>query len=33
LPALQDRFDQLRAQEGKADEASDVAPGDAVVLR
>ena len=32
LPALQDRFDQLRAQEGEANETPDVAPGDAVAL-
>jgi hypothetical protein len=31
LPALQDRFDQLRAQEGVTNEPSDVAPGDAFV--
>ena len=30
LPALQDRFDQLRAQEGKVDKATDVATGNAV---
>ena len=32
LPALQDRFDQLRAQEGKANETANVAPGNAVAL-
>src|SRR5215831_13025962 len=32
LPALQDRFDQLRAQEGKTNEAADVAPGDTITL-
>ena len=32
LPALQDRFDQLRAQEGEANETANVAPGDAVAL-
>ena len=32
LPALQDRLDQLRAQEGEANETSDVAPGDTVAL-
>src|SRR5271156_5074504 len=32
LPALQDRLDQLRAQEGKADETANVAPGNAVTL-
>ena len=32
LPALLDGFDQLRAQEGEANETSDVAPGDAVAL-
>src|SRR6201993_2141785 len=32
LPPLQDRLDQLRAQEGKANETPDVAPGDAVAL-
>jgi hypothetical protein len=31
LPALQDRSDQLRAQEGETNEPSDVAPGDAFV--
>src|SRR5215471_7569307 len=30
LPALQDRLDQLRAQKSEADEAANVAPGDAV---
>src|SRR6266852_6873388 len=30
LPALQDRFDQLRAQEGEADASPNVAAGDAV---
>jgi hypothetical protein len=28
LAALQDRFDQLRAQEGEVDQTPDVAPGD-----
>ena len=32
LPPLQDRLDQLRAQEGEANETPDVAPGDAVAL-
>src|ERR1700719_2155025 len=32
LPALQDRFDQLRAQEGEANETANVAPGNAVTL-
>ena len=32
LPALQDRLDQLRAQEGEANQPADVAPGDAVTL-
>src|SRR5437870_13408555 len=32
LPALQDRFDQLRAQEGEANETANVAPGYAVTL-
>jgi hypothetical protein len=32
LPTLQDRLDQLRAQEGKANETADVAPGNAVTL-
>ena len=32
LPALQDRFDQLRAQEGEANETPNVAPGNAVTL-
>jgi len=32
LPALEDRFDERRAQEGEVDEASDVAPADAVAL-
>jgi hypothetical protein len=32
LPALLDGFDQLRAQEGEANETPDVAPGDAVAL-
>ena len=30
LPPLQDRFDQLRAQEGKVNQAPDVAAGDAI---
>src|SRR5437016_1724151 len=30
LPAWQDRFDQLRAQEGETNEPADVAPGDVV---
>src|SRR5438270_3204814 len=33
LPALQDRLDQLRAQEGEANETANVAPGNAVTLR
>src|SRR5207253_8693690 len=32
LPALQDRLDQLRAQEGEANETATVAPGNAVTL-
>src|SRR5437868_7200942 len=32
LPALQDRLDQLRAQEGETDEAANVAPRNAVAL-
>src|SRR5437588_9553659 len=32
LPALQDRFDQLRAQEGEANETANIAPGYAVTL-
>src|SRR4051812_44262700 len=32
LPALQDRLDQLRAQEGETDESANVAPGNAVTL-
>src|SRR4029077_13668833 len=32
LLALQDRFDQLRAQEGEANETANVAPGNAVTL-
>ena len=32
LPTLQDRLDQIRAQKGEANQASDVAPGDAVTL-
>src|SRR5947209_5771753 len=32
LPALQDRLDQLRAQEGETNEAANVAPGNAVTL-
>ena len=32
LPPLQDRLDQLRAQEGEANETPDVAPGDVVAL-
>ena len=32
LPALQDRFDQLRAQEGKTNKPADVASGDTVTL-
>jgi hypothetical protein len=31
-PALQDRLDQLRAQEGEANETANVAPGNAVTL-
>src|SRR5437762_538195 len=30
LPALQDRLDQLRAQEGEANETANVAPGNPV---
>src|SRR5205823_5017650 len=32
LPTLQDRFDQLRAQEGEANQTANVAPGNAVTL-
>jgi hypothetical protein len=32
LLSLQDRLDQLRAQEGKANETSSVAPGNAITL-
>src|SRR5438445_13591017 len=32
LPALQDRLDQLRAQEGETNESANVAPGNAVML-
>src|SRR5271169_2286591 len=32
LPALQDRLDQPRAQEGEANETANVAPGNAVTL-
>ena len=32
LPPLQDRLDQLRAQEGEANQTPDVAPGDVVTL-
>src|ERR1700730_16298982 len=32
LPALQDRLDQLRAQEGEGNETANVAPGNAVTL-
>src|SRR6201982_4085592 len=32
MPALQDRLDQLRAQEGEANETANVAPGNAVTL-
>src|SRR5947209_10948399 len=32
LPALQGRLDQLRAQEGEANEPANVAPADAVTL-
>src|SRR5438132_3984765 len=32
LPALQDRLDQLRAQEGETNESANVAPGNAVTL-
>src|SRR5712672_4421742 len=32
LPALQDRLDQLRAQEGQANQTANVAPGIAVTL-
>src|SRR5271168_1458764 len=32
LPALQDRLDQPRAQEGEANETANIAPGNAVTL-
>src|SRR3954454_11734762 len=32
LPALQDRLDQLRAQEGETNESTNIAPGNAVTL-
>ena len=32
LPALQDRLDQLRAQEGETNKSANVAPGNAVTL-
>src|SRR5258707_12071489 len=32
LPALQDRLDQLRAQEGEANETANVAPANALTL-
>src|ERR1700751_1204973 len=32
LPALRDRLDQLRAQEGEDNETANVAPGNAVTL-
>src|SRR6201993_4753701 len=32
LSALQDRLDQLRAQEGETDKSANVAPGNAVTL-
>ena len=32
LPALQARLDQLRAQEGEANQPPDIAPADAVTL-
>src|SRR5712672_2145786 len=32
LPALQDRLDQLRAQESETNESANVAPGNAVTL-
>ena len=32
LSALQDRLDQLRAQEGEANETANVAPGNAITL-
>ena len=32
LPTLQDRRDQLRAQEGEINETANVAPGNAVTL-
>ena len=32
LPALKDRLDQLRAQEGEANQTANVAPGNAVTL-
>ena len=32
LPALEDRFDQLWAQERNVNEAANVAPGDAIAV-
>src|SRR5436309_8429685 len=32
LPALEDRLDQLRVQEGEANETANVAPGNAITL-
>jgi hypothetical protein len=32
LPTLQARLDQLRAQEGEANQAPDIAPADAVTI-
>src|SRR5271168_4879529 len=32
LPTLQDRLDQLRAQEGEANQTANVAPGNTVAL-
>src|SRR5712671_987637 len=32
LPTLQDRLDQLRAQEGEANQTPDIAPGYAITL-
>src|SRR5437762_11073305 len=32
LPALQDRLDQLRAQEGEANQTANIAPGSAITL-
>src|SRR5438128_6140786 len=32
LPTLQDRLDQLRAQEGEANETANITPGNAIAL-